>query len=959
MADREVNSKQDTAYIEDLLSKLRQTLGPTSPVQEEQPVPSQENPATLTPESEDVPNDSPAVREENTPLAEQEPQEQAIAPGDMEKTVNVQAEDLVSVEEELPPFMPIPDGVADIPVAEVEENEECSVPSQESQSSAQIPDEPVQTDIFDTYAHTVVPSDSHISSRHPSGDFALRLGEWEEEQQTVTPVSVPTDAEPIEELSLEILSELLGNQEPDIPATAEAAAEPVVEEPVSLIQNEGEPATQGLAEPTEEPVLPQETVIPATARDTVVDLFQDEEMPYEPPLYEPFEDILSGVKEEKDPVSSWNTSSAADLSTASITRFSLPEVEDRPQDSRCDREFTRSMRIADCQVQATGKVIEIRDSIIEEPIESMGGASSDKQKTAWKQEIASRYRRSRINLICSTALFVILALFELIPALHQHMLERMLLTRVQGAALLIDLQLLLLICLFGWKSLWRGVTALFRKVCLPESLAFFSALLSVIMTAVLLLSRTSVLLLCGLMGAFPVVASIFSDHMRLVAVRNAYRACTVSDHKYTTEKTMLGEHPLLSSISYAYPNSTPLAEVKNAPTLEGFVAGCRFRKEEKLPVLVALIMATAVALIDAITLLVVKDSALYALWSATVVFCAALPLSHFLHHKLFLASLSTRIAKERVAVSGEDAVYSFANTTIMTYEDVEAFPAGSVKINGIKLCGDFPLDKALFLMASLFDCVGGPLGGIFRGSASNMSLADTVEIKEIVPGGICAEINHETVHVGTKEYLEDRGIEVFTEAEDDHADEHKNRVLHVAYCQRHAAKFHVHYEVCHAFEANAEYHAKHGVSSVILTADPLISEELLETITYVSEYRVRVVCKDIDSLTEKAPERQAVSLVSYGPKRSLRRMPFFFTAYCKMQKWSVHSSAVLSGALAIVLPVLLGLTGSAGVWMPFTVQVLCAIPCVTLACLVRLLNPNPACVEQENDTSDEKLKGAN
>lgn len=951
MADKNINSDKDNAYIETLLNKLRETLGQNTPAQgagdsshaqetdsaaqktdyvADNPVKEQEPEENLvSSEAEAVtkraewvqqptsgqgtsaePVSSKTTDTASLPYTEKADDATDAHPSDSEPAQEQTPRMTVSSEKEKEE--PVADKPATPGISSVSEDMERNIIKEPARGT--LDEQPAAPEA--DYARTVLPRSSRISeeARHPvSGRYRVfDFSDKSAKEKTVdrTATNILTIQKPIEPEKEQLFDETPA----EIPADAMPIPDPepaldavtVCPEPVEA----AEPSSAGEEMPRETETLCGETRLraPASVWDT---LFPNEKKQDTPP--------------EEEPAPSFHS-------------YFHEETEEQCEESA---PLKKRKTFADCDFDLHGKLDgKVTDKILTEPVESLGGDHSKEQIAAWKQELGRRVLTTRIKCIVAGVFAFLLLLFELFPRLTDKALYAMLLTRVPGAALLIDLQLLLLVCLICYRPIYRGFAALRFGRMIPETFASVSAVLCIGIDVALYISRATQTMLSGLVGATVVLSAALADYFRVDALRYSFRAYAAEGHHYAAVLSEAGNHRLLGRLYSGEEGDRKLMEAENASQIDGFVDACRTRSENRTAAMITLAMALLFSVFDFILLMVMKRGAEYALWSAVAVFCGTLPLSCFATHRFLFRSLCARVAKERVGVAGEDAVYAYAGTRVVTFDDSEAFPAGAVQVNGIKLCGDFRLDKALYLMASLFDRVGGPLNGVFRVSTSEVTLSDDVTLRAIHENGIEAQVNHEDVCVGTKEFLERLGVEVFRDSEDEHAEEEKNHVLYVAYRAQLCAKFYVHYEISASFESNVEYYAKHGVSSVILTADPLLNETLLDQVSYISEYDVRVVRKDVEAVVENKNIPRTSPLITYGPRKTLRRMPFFFKSYAKMQKIAVGLSialAALSGVVTLTVMAALHVQTSL---VAFLCQLCALLPTVAIGICVGQLNPN-------------------
>jgi hypothetical protein len=936
MADKNINSEKDNAYIENLLNKLRETLGQASKQDEKkaetqsaEPLSHAASPSVTDEASvsentanEDAPSEKAGSDVSTVPFAVAEPER-------AQSLSDVQSEEIPqsSVPVERKPEVPVETLTKEagekspeqLPVAADAEQVTTPPPVLEPQAETERRNADRKAEEATQYAKTVLPKSSRISenTRHPVSERYRDFATTNEN----TPAQDATEM-------------MQG-------ASSEASATPTIKNLPDAPESSGAETVDGRGTAPTQDALPPEGPVPDAVQ----------------PMYITLDSPIGGLEM---PASVWDTvppssspkretsdsplSNPADAQPDSIGLSGEEEQSEtgaKKAKKRAHRDPTSRKTFADCSfVMSDRRAGVVTDAILKEPPEFTDDEQPKEQLERWRQELRYRSLGAKIRCIAAGVIVLLLMLLELIPSLTQKWMSAMLLTRVPGAALLIDLQLLLLICLICYRPLYRGFAALRFGRVLPETLASFAALFAVLLDIGLYIGRTTLPVLAALTASVAVLCAALADYFRVEVAVRSLRTYAAKGHHFVGTLTDARRHALLGAYFDTDDEIQPLLEAEPASRIDGFMEQCRTRNESRVASLIALCIAAVVALIDLILLLVLRRGVDYALWSAVTVFCGSLPLSAFATHRFLFYTLCARIGKERVAVTGETAVYEYAKTKVMTFDDSEAFPAGAVQVNGIKLCGDFRLDKALYLMASLFDRVGGPLNGVFRVSTSDVTLSDDVILRAIHENGIEAQVNHEDVCVGTREFLERLGVEVFHDGEDEHAEEGKNHVLYVAYRAKLCVKFYVHYEISTTFESNVEYYAKHGVSSVILTADPLLNGKLLDQVSYISEYDIRIVKKTLEMLREDRNIPRTASLITFGPRKTLRRMPFFFASYAKWQKTAVILSIVTTACAGILIPVMMTIWRIQTPLIAFLCQAVALLPTVAIGLSIGRLNPN-------------------
>ncbi len=920
MAKEQKNNGQENnpAFIADLLEKLRRQMNVDSEDTTSDDTAAEETPVTI----EDVP----ARMEDETPVTMPEKQADAddVVPFDLvdEKTEPV---------EEISPFYTEYvseadiESVSDTLVDEVEPvvEEDVNDMSEQDASAEQdiifettVSDEdsdqyamdftavaPRDTSVDETsgapLSRTIIPEGGRITERHYVDERYRAL------------FDVPPANEP-EQFTMPIDAAL-----PDMPVPDETPAELVYSaETVPEIPE---------IEAVDPPVM-EETTPPLSMWDIpMTPISPAPDVPVADPISVPADEAPEETFALQEPV-------------LSAVDTSVPAEEEPPAFHATERRPRHTL--ADVDFDQTRGTEHLREKILLEPIESIGGEHAEAQMNRWQQELMRKRRGMRVRSIILAVVVAVLALFELIPPLTEWVLSILLITRVPGAIGLIDLQLLIIACIVGYRPLYRGMAALRFGRVLPETLASFSAVVSLIGGMIYYIAGVGDTYLFALTGSIVICGAVLADLCRAETLVHTYRAYAAPDSHFAGVLTRAHEHRLIREL-YTDGHDPVLMETEPTSRVDGYIGAVRERVEGRRASLISLSIAGGIALVDLILLLILREGVAFSFWSALVVFSSILPLSLFGVHRYLAHMLSARIAEERIGITGEDAVYRYSACGVMSFTDTEAFPNGSVQVKGIKLCGDFRLDKALYLVSSLFDRIGGPLNGVFRISTADVRISDDVEIRVLAPQGIEGQVNREDVAVGTRAYLEGIGIEIFRDVEDERAEQDGNRVLYVAYRGILVAKFYVKYDISPAFEKNVEYYAKHGVSSVIVTADPLMNDALLDSISYISDYDVRFVKRDLASLMEDHNIPREVELITYGPRKSLRRMPFFFKKYVICQRIATVLSMVGVGFSAVLVPLALALIPLNTALFAVLMQLAALAPTAIIGLIIRRMNPNP------------------
>ncbi len=182
-------------------------------------------------------------------------------------------------------------------------------------------------------------------------------------------------------------------------------------------------------------------------------------------------------------------------------------------------------------------------------------------------------------------------------------------------------------------------------------------------------------------------------------------------------------------------------------------------------------------------------------------------------------------AGEDSTILGEDTVNEAVSLDAIAFEDIEALPMKETKMTHMSMS-----DNPTFVLSCLnaiFRTVGGPLAGHF--SAADQTKGTTkrrVTLVEAVAGGLSATVDGTVFYVGCGEYMAQKNVPVSPDAAD--AGMEKNeRALYVAMGGRACAKFHIAYHLSPHFVENVKRLARLGITTLVRTYDPCLSDELL------------------------------------------------------------------------------------------------------------------------------------
>ena len=140
----------------------------------------------------------------------------------------------------------------------------------------------------------------------------------------------------------------------------------------------------------------------------------------------------------------------------------------------------------------------------------------------------------------------------------------------------------------------------------------------------------------------------------------------------------------------------------------------------------------------------------------------AVPASFFVSISRPMAILEARLHMVGTVLCGWEGVKDLCGKAVFPISDLDLFPQGSTKLNGVKFYGSRNPDEVVSYTASVIHIAGGGLVPVFDqllGSRSG-ALYPVQDYRNYGDGGIGGEVDGLPVLVGTMAFLQDMGVEI-------------------------------------------------------------------------------------------------------------------------------------------------------------------------------------------------------
>ncbi|MHC1696336.1 MAG: hypothetical protein AB9835_13920 [Eubacteriales bacterium] len=463
------------------------------------------------------------------------------------------------------------------------------------------------------------------------------------------------------------------------------------------------------------------------------------------------------------------------------------------------------------------------------------------------KEIFEGYRKNHlinsVKLITAGVLLFFALYLEIAPVFGWYMPAYMQIEQYNVVYILIDLQLLLLAALLCGRNIIEGITSIFK---LEPGVSTFT--LTVLLTAFAQTLITynlkynqpdarlfnSVAVLC-------VFCQLLYNQMALR--RELYSFSVVSSKKQkfiiAPVKNKAPEH----EVFYDYiPENGEYYTVNRASFLDNFYRRASVPMDGmlRLKIILPIIILTAAVLFAVLS--VMKKDMYTCLTSAMMLILTASPLSCYFAFMLPSYNASRKALDKEAALIGGAGLTEYANSSVITLQDSDVFPAQAIKMSSVRVYGSNRFEHIIYHAANIFENLGGPLADVFSASVNNEIPYDkSIEFLEIRADGIKARTGGKEVYIGKNSFISDFGYTAVHDTIDEVFEKSMGKIMYIAYDNEVAAKFYIKYQIDPEFELTLKSLAKANICVSVRTFDPNIDDAMLGKYVKTRKYPVRVI----------------------------------------------------------------------------------------------------------------------
>ena len=269
----------------------------------------------------------------------------------------------------------------------------------------------------------------------------------------------------------------------------------------------------------------------------------------------------------------------------------------------------------------------------------------------------------------------------------------------------------------------------------------------------------------------------------------------------------------------------------------------------------------AVAAISLIASLALDKGVAAAFSSFNLAFAVGVPVLVILSSAYPLYKATKKLYNKDSTIVGESAVEDYSGTTMICFDDADAFPSYGVALENLRIYGSGDIETIIEQMGAVFSKLGGPLKHVFALMTTDCPRPYKVKISDVYENGIKAVVDGKELYVGNADYMQENGFKVVDRSTE--IGGKRFSTMYLADDGGLCAKFYIRYTLDGGFESIVKKLARRGISSVILTGDSNINDELLAQFIDISKLPVKVVRrKDFD--TTPVSDRADSGVVSRG-----------------------------------------------------------------------------------------------
>ena len=611
---------------------------------------------------------------------------------------------------------------------------------------------------------------------------------------------------------------------------------------------------------------------------------------------ETVEEDVSGLPEEDE------AETFVELEESEPKEYSIPDPVDEPN---AVIDYTVSSALAERRTLEDAPDT-IGDAIPEGKGEKISEYTSYAQRDAIKDGFLDSIMSVRVRFWVSSAIALVLLIVESMFLFGVDIPRALNLATVPGAMALIDMQFVVCLYLIAIPETVMAVKYLIKGKAIPELFLTVFFAVSILYTVIITIQSPHKYALPGLLFAVYAIVAIGATYFKKKAEYKSFISVSVNGEKKIIDEKMTRTLEVENSVldGLVEEHKSKILRVFRTVFVLDFFKRCRETTENSHNVILILTSSLGAAIVTAAIAFFVPGGWVSAVSAFLIVFMLACPAMSLLIHKTPFYYSVCEAESENSAVIGAKTLVDYSGVDVITFKDTEVFGEEDVTIQRIMLYGQSDnLSKALKQMSAIFMNAGGPLDRLFSNSLDRKCAP--AQYPKIESNGVSGEIDGNTVLAGTMDYMLENGVRI---PEDEKRRPESlldsTKVIYAAENGAVYAKFYIRYSFSEEFSMLLPTLEDEGITPLIYTRDPNITNELISTLTAGAD-KIRVVKLQSLPYTDDIVYRQISSgMVTHGDKNNAINMVLLSKRYARLQSRLAFTELIataVGGALAIVL----------------------------------------------------------
>ncbi len=558
-----------------------------------------------------------------------------------------------------------------------------------------------------------------------------------------------------------------------------------------------------------------------------------------------------------------------------------------------------------------------------ESLDNVGDETDDKakknrdfaqqaQRDSFKDKFLDGIMSIKVRLFTSLAILLILLVVENLWLFGVDIPAVIGVTTIPGAMAILDAIFVACLFVLALPEIIVAIHKLFLRRAVPELFVLAAALVDVAYTAVVCATAPVRYPLFGLLFSLLSISAIVAALFKKLADFSNFKMISQGGEKKIVDRkltrTLPEENLAVDGKVEGYKSKT--ARVFRTAFVADFFKRSGKCAENSGGVVVILAASFGLAFVAAAVAFFIPSTyspLMAAMMTFASVFLLGMPAFSILLHKIPFYHSVKQAESENSAIIGESSLYDYYGVDVVTFHDTEVFGDEDVNLQRIMLYGRSEnLEKAMNQMSAVFAVVGGPLKNMFADALDHMpTTATRVRIED---EGIVARVDGVEVRAGTLEYMVKNGIKIPYDPGKESSALFSTKIMYAAENGEVYAKFYIRYTLSEDFTMILPALADDGVIPLIYTRDPNVNAELLRTLTAGMD-SIRVLKKQtLPDGEDKLYHRVSAGIVTTGSKTDVISMLLLSKKYVRLQQ-RLSIVELLAMAVGATLAVVLALSG--------------------------------------------------